>query len=241
MGRETLPFCGLREPVSCGTHFLAFLWALYVTCFLWRLSRGERAKQWALGWFGGTMIAAYAASAAYHALALPRERLAFFQRLDHSTIYGLIAGTYTPVFVVFLRSGLRKTLSLGGMWLLAVTGIASKWSLPMPPYGLSICLYLAAGWVGLFPLLEVWRQVGWRAMRWILWGGVAYSLGGVADLCRWPILVRGVLGHHEVLHVCTMVGTFCHVGFMVLYAVPHVPPASAAVPTTLPLRRARAA
>jgi hemolysin III len=239
MGRETLPFFGLREPVSAGTHLLALVWALYTTSILWRLSRGQKAKQWALGCFGLTMIAAYAASTTYHALLLPRDRLGFFQRLDHSTIYGLIAGTYTPAFVVFLRSPLRRSLSLGGMWLLAASGIASKWLLPMPPYGLSICLYLAAGWVGLFPLLEVWRQVGGRAMRWVFWGGLAYSLGGALDLCRWPVLVRGVVGHHELLHLCTMAGTFCHVAFMVRYVVPHR--ARVAAPSAPALPPARAA
>ena len=88
------------------------------------------------------------------------------------------------------------------------------------------------GWVGVLTVAEMARAVGARAMGWVVWGGVSYSLGGLADLFHWPRALPGLFGSHEVFHLFAMGGTVCHFIFMVKYAFPYrrrapaVPPAS---------------
>jgi hemolysin III len=214
------PLWGLREPVSSGTHFVAFLWSVYATLLLWRLCRGERSKQLSLGVFGLSMISLYAASSSYHAVRFTPEHLRIFQLLDHSAIYGLIAGTYTPAFVVLLQPGLRKRLLIGGMWLLAGIGIAGKWLLPGTPYWVTMLLYFGLGYGGMVPVLEFKRTVGLRGLAWAFAGGLCYTLGGLADLMKWPDFYPGVFAHHELFHLFAMAGTACHFIFMMLYVVP---------------------
>ncbi|HWG42336.1 MAG TPA: hemolysin III family protein [Gemmataceae bacterium] len=208
-----------RNPVSAGTHLLWCLLALYVTGLLWRLSRGDRLRQLSTGAFGVSMVLLYGASGVYHAVPQDNPFLSYFRKLDHSAIYVLIAGTYTPVFAVLLRGSLRVTL-LSLVWGLAVIGIAAKWLLPWPPYALTVSLYIAIGWVGLIPAAQLIRAVGLHGMFWGLLGGILYTMGGVCDAIKWPPVLPGVIGPHEVLHVFDMGGTLIHIFFIIRYVLP---------------------
>jgi hemolysin III len=238
MSQENWPIWGLRDPVSSMTHFGAFLLAILGTLLLWRLCRGARLKQLAMGCFGLSMMTLYAASTVYHALRLPPGQLQFFRLMDQSAIYGLIAGTYTPVLLVVLRPRLRQRLLLGGVWVLAVAGVVCKWSLASEPFGLTIGLYFGIGWLALLPIGELTRSVGFPGIAWAVWGGVCYTLGGVADLIDWPRFSPGYFGAHELSHVFDMAGTFCHFVFVFRYVVPfpaHAPrarPERPAVPSS---------
>jgi hemolysin III len=208
-----------RNPVSAGTHLLWCILGVYVTALLWRLSRGDRLRQLSTGAFGLSMVLLYGASGAYHAVPRWEPLLPYLQKLDHSAIYVLIAGTYTPVFAVLLSGRLRLGL-LALVWGLAGAGILAKWLLPWPPYGLTVSLYVVMGWIGLLPIVPLIRTVGVQAMVWGLLGGVLYTFGGVCDAVKWPTLLPGVIGSHEVLHLADMGGTLIHVFFVVRYVLP---------------------
>ena len=158
---ENIPWLGLRDPSAARRTFAACLFGIFATALLWRLgrSRGRRA-QIALAAFGVSMILLYGASATYHALRLPPDRLRVFQLLDHSAIYLLIAGTYTPAFYFLLPDTPQRRLFLGGIWLLAIAGIVCKWTIPDMPYWLTVGLYIGMGWVGVLTVAEMLRAVG---------------------------------------------------------------------------------
>jgi hemolysin III len=209
-----------RNPVSASTHLLWCLLAVYTTSLLWRLSRGDRVRQLSTGAFGLSMVLLYGASGAYH--AVPSEDpllIKYLRLLDHSAIYVLIAGTYTPVFAVLLRGRLRVVL-LSLVWGLAAVGISAKWILPWPRYELTVSLYIAMGWIGLIPIWQLIRAVGIHGMFWGLLGGLLYTFGGVCDAACWPTLLPGVIGYHEVLHLLDMGGTLVHVFFVIRYVLP---------------------
>jgi hemolysin III len=212
-----------RNPVSAGTHLLWCILGAYITGLLWRLSRGDRLRQLSTGVFGLSMVLLYGASALYHAVLGPEQLLIYLRKLDHSAIYVLIAGTYTPVFAVLLRGRLRIVL-LSLVWGLACLGILAKWLLPWPRYGLTVTLYIVMGWMVVLPIVPLVRAVGVRAMLWALLGGVLYTFGGVCDAAKWPILLPGIIGYHEVLHLADMGGTLIHVFFVVRYVLPFQPP-----------------
>jgi hemolysin III len=210
----------LRDPVSAGTHLLWCLWAAYATALLWRLARGDRHRQLAVGCFGLSMVLLYAASGTYHAIPGAAARLVgYLRRLDHSMIYVLIAGTHTPVFAVVLRGRLRA-VCLAMIWALAGVGVACKWLLPWPPYWVTVGLYIAMGWFCVLTIVPLVRAVGLRGMGMALAGGILYMAGGVCDACNWPVLIRGVFGPHEMLHVLDMGGTLVHVFFVTRYILP---------------------
>jgi len=216
----------LRDPVASLTHLFGFLAALYFTGLLWRLARGDRRRQLGVGIFGLSMCLLYFASSTYHALLRPPSLINFFQRLDHSAIYILIAGTYTPIYMVLLPRPLRTRLLLL-MWALAVVGIVCKWLLPMGAYELSVGLYVSMGWTGLLSAVALVRAIGWRATAFGVLGGVFYTIGGICDALKWPVIYPGVVRPHEVLHVFDLFGTFVHVIFVIRYVLPFGHPAGA--------------
>jgi len=229
-----------RDPVSALTHFGFVLPAVYVTLLLCRLTRDDRTKRLSLAVFGASMILLYTASGLYHTIPLPRRSptVEVFRRLDHSAIYVLIAGTYTPVFAVLLR-GRQRAILLMAVWGFALAGIAAKWLLPYPPEGLTIALYLALGWLAVVPARSIFRAVGGRGIAWGLAGGLCYTIGAMFEYARWPVLVPGLVGWHEVFHVWVMAGTAFHVGFMLRFVVPfHYSYRSASIGSSLLARRA---
>jgi hemolysin III len=224
MDPRVTSFFGLRDPVSASSHLFGFIVAVFAAAMLWRLARGDRVKQLSLGVFGLCAVLLYLASGTYHALMLPpgESTLVLFQRLDHSAIYLLIAGSYTPVYAILLRGWERRGM-LALIWGLAAVGIACKWLLPMVPFSLSVGLYVAMGWLGLLPLIQLFRAVGVRAMLWGLGGGALYMAGGLCDACKWPNVWDGVIRSHEVFHLLDLAATGAHLVFFVRYLLPFRP------------------
>src|SRR5438132_8079895 len=130
-------FMELRDPVCSASHLLTALWAAYATLILIRLTWGHPARRLAVAVFGLSMIALYLASGTFHGVPFTRtanpDEFRFFQKLDHSAIFVLIAGTNTPTMLVVL-SGAARRWFLRVLWGFAVGGIACIWLLPKAPH-----------------------------------------------------------------------------------------------------------
>jgi hemolysin III len=215
---DIVPFV-FRNPVSASTHLLWCVLGAYVTGIFWRLARGDRARQLSVGCFGLTIILLYGASGLYHAVRVGEPYLEYFRLMDHSAIYLLIAGTFTPVCAVILQGRLRIGL-LVMIWGFAAVGIACKWLFQEPPHQVTVGLYVAMGWTGLIPVFQLIKAIGLQGMAWALLGGVLYTLGGICDAVHWPVLWPHVIGSHEVFHVFDMGATLVHIFFVIRYILP---------------------
>jgi hemolysin III len=210
----------LRDPVSSASHFLMSGLAVVATLFLVRFTNGDRARRFCVLVFGLCMIALYAASGLYHALRLPPDQLRLYQKIDMSAIYLMIAGTCTPIAGLLLRGRFRVVL-LTGVWLFAAVGIGALWILPKPYHEVMVGMYLGMGWVAMSGIWQYWRATGWRGMRWAIAGAVLYTLGAVIELANWPVLVPDMIRSHELLHLCDMAATGCHIVFILKYVLPY--------------------
>jgi hemolysin III len=169
------------------------------------------------------MVLLYLASGTFHGLhyAAPEEKR-FYQKLDQSAVYLLIAGTYTPVLSVLLAGPWRKWL-LRTVWALALCGVACMWLLPKAPHWVMVALYLCLGWIGVLPLPLYYRAIGWRAMNWMWAGAGLYTAGAVCELTHWPVIIPGVFQFHEVLHLCDTGASLIFFLFVVRYVIPYQP------------------
>jgi len=161
--------------------------------------------------FGVTLILLYATSTVYHALPISKGKH-LFRILDHSAIYLLIAGTYTPFALGPLRGPWGWTL-LVVIWTLALIGIISKLTIGFRLPHLSTALYLLMGWlivVAIKPLVETIPRAG---LLWLAAGGLAYT-GGVVfyNMKRVPYA-------HMVWHLCVAAGSVCHFIAVLRYAI----------------------
>jgi hemolysin III len=162
--------------------------------------------------YGLTLILLYATSTVYHALPVSKGKQ-IFRVLDHSAIYLLIAGTYTPFALGPLR-GPWGTGLLVVIWTLALVGIASKviggFKLPH----LSTALYLLMGWLIVVAIKPLVENVPREGLMWLAAGGLAYT-GGVVFYS-----MKRVRYSHMIWHLCVAAGSVCHFIAVLSYAIP---------------------
>ncbi len=153
--------------------------------------------------FGATLVLLYTMSTLYHALRNPRAKRVF-KILDHSAIYLLIAGTYTPFCLATLRGGWGWSL-FGVVWGLAAAGVAFKTVFTGRFELLSTAVYLAMGWMVMVAAVPLWRALPAPGLAWLMAGGACYTLG--VAFYAW----RRLRFHHAVWHLFVLGGSLCHV------------------------------
>jgi hemolysin III len=209
----------LREPVSGLTHLVGGLLALVALIVLLTKAAGRVDQLVAFGIFGLSLVALYGASALYHILPVSPPATARLRRLDHMTIFILIAGTYTPICVLALDGGWRAGL-LGLIWTLALCGVVIKLLWMDAPRWLSVGIYLAMGWLAVIAASAIFRAIPSGGIAWILGGGLVYSAGALIYGLKRPNLVPGIFGFHELWHLFVMAGSACHFWVMLRYIAP---------------------
>jgi len=211
----------LREPVNGLTHAAGSLLAAVGLSVLLATaaSKGRLDQLVAFGVFGLSLVALYAASALYHLLPLSPSGVARLRRLDHMTIFVLIAGTYTPFCLLALDGGWRWGL-LGLIWSLALCGVLLKALWMDAPRWLSVVLYLGMGWIAVIATPALLRAVPPGGIIWVLAGGLVYSAGALVYGLKRPNLVPGVFGFHEVWHLFVLAGSACHFWAVLRYVAP---------------------
>ncbi len=160
---------------------------------------------WRVGSFavyGAALVALYLFSTLYHGLEGRPKRI--FRKLDHTSIYVLIAGTYTPFSLVALRGPVGYAL-LAAVWTLAGVGILQEFLLRKRIEALSVALYLFMGWLAIFAFVPLRRAIGGAGMAWLLAGGILYTAG------VFFYLVDERYAHsHGVFHLFVLGGSMLH-------------------------------
>jgi hemolysin III len=195
------------------THGIGALLALAGAVYLIAVStRGTAWHVVSCTVFAITLVLVYVCSTLYHSLVLTRARHVF-QVLDHSAIYLLIAGTYTPFTLVSLRGPVGWSM-FGVVWAMAVAGVIFK-SLAIDRFAVASALvYLFQGWFMVFAARPLVHAIGWHGMAWIIAGGLAYTLGIVffaLDRLRY---------FHATWHVFVLAGSVAHYFAILFYVVP---------------------
>lgn len=200
----------IANAVTHGVGLVASVAGL-VAMIVAAVTRGDVWVVVACAVYGATLVVLYLASTLYHAFAATRAR-EVFRRIDHSAIYLLIAGTYTPFALVCLRGPWGWSL-FGVIWGLAVLGIVAKATLGQRWPILSTAVYILMGWLVIVAIGPVLRQVPGGALPWLVAGGLAYT-GGVAFFA-WERLRYA----HAVWHLFVLAGSVCHYVAVVGYVV----------------------
>jgi hemolysin III len=163
--------------------------------------------------YGTTLVLLYLASTMYHGIyAGPAKRL--FRIFDHSAIFLLIAGTYTPISLITLRGWVGWTI-FGMVWGIAVVGIVAKAFLTHRFALVSTLLYIAMGWLALIVIKPLFVRLNTVSLVFLLVGGLCYTFGTVFYL--W----RKLKFHHAIWHLFVLAGSICHF-FTILFLLPKI-------------------
>ncbi len=208
---ERTPSVG-EEIASSVTHGIGLAASIIVLPFLITVAArdGDAWRITSATIFGSSLILLYGASTLYH--ALPRSRAKrVFRILDHSAIYLLIAGTYTPFLLGPLRGAWGWSLFVV-IWLLAIGGVVMKSTLGIRWARLSTVIYLLMGWLGVIAVKPLLDRVSPPGLLWLLGGGLAYTVGVI--FYAWDRLRYG----HAIWHLFVATGSVCHVVAVLRYA-----------------------
>jgi hemolysin III len=211
--RSPLLYSAAEEIAHSVTHGLGVVLSIAGLAALVSVAaqHGARAVA-AYSVFGTTLILLYVASTLYHSIPLPRAK-GVLRVLDHTAIYLLIAGTYTPFTVVSLRGSWGWGL-LAGIWGLAAGGVVLEVTPLRRLRGLTIGLYLAMGWLILIALKPLGQVIASGGILLLFLGGVSYTAG--VAFYVW----RRLPYHHAVWHLFVLLGSVLHYFAVLLYAIP---------------------
>lgn len=211
----------LREPVNGLTHLAGGVLAVagLVVLLVGAAGAGRPDQLVAFGVFGASLIVLYTASALYHLLPLSPAGVARLRRLDHMSIFALIAGTYTPFCLLVLEGGWRWGL-LGLIWGLALGGVLIKLFWMDAPRWLSVLIYLGMGWIAVIAGPQLFRTLPAGGIAWVLAGGLIYSAGALVYGLKRPNPAPGIFGFHELWHLFVLAGSACHFWAVLEYVAP---------------------
>lgn len=210
-----------KDKISALTHFIGFLLSIAgMPVLLIHASLLGASEVQMIGYavFMASMILLYGASAAYHSFHISPRIDRVLKKLDHCSIFVLIAGSYTPICLTVLK-GESGVILLAAVWIIALLGIVFKLCWVTCPKWVSSVIYTAMGWACLteFPALLTGLGSGFSLL---LLGGIFYTLGAVIYARKKPLFPNEKetgFGNHELFHLFVMAGSLCH--YLLAYQV----------------------
>ena len=213
-------FQKLRDPVSGLTHLFGVFMSIIALCLLVRYS-AIRQNTWDIinfSIFGASLILLYSASSIYHLLSVPDKTIQILRRIDHSMIYVLIAGSYTPICLIALKGAWGWSI-FGVIWFFAILGILVKNLWFDAPRWFSTAFYIIMGWTLIIAILPLSKVLSNGGMFWLFAGGAAYTIGGIIYGTKKPNIPFKHFSFHETFHIFVLLGSFCHFLLMFKYVL----------------------
>lgn len=213
------PF-GAEKPKLRGvSHFWAFIVSLLLGTALVIAAQTPKATV-AVAIYAVSLSALLGTSALYHRVdwRRPDVRL-WMRRLDHSMIFFLIAGTYTPFALLALDGPLADAI-LAVVWVGAVAGAIVETIWIDHPKWVAAVIYLSLGWVAVVAFPGLWETMGWGGTVLVVAGAVFYTAGAIVYATQRPDPNPRVFGYHEVFHALVIAAAAAHFAAVAFYALP---------------------
>jgi len=199
----------LREPVNALTHLIAAVFSLIGLLALIYFGWGDLTKIITFSIYGISLILLFTASGIYHAVSGSESSITKLRKFDHSAIYLLIAGTYTPICIHFFEGFWQYGMVIL-IWSLAIIGVLVKLFVINAPRWVTAGIYLLMGWLAIIGIQEIFRSMPIAAIIWLFLGGLMYTFGAIIYITKKLDIKPGVFGFHEVWHIFVILGAFSH-------------------------------
>jgi len=201
------------------SHEWAFFMSLGFGATLIVLAKTPKATL-AVAIYAVSLSALFGTSALYHRVNWSRPSVRqWMRRLDHSMIFFLIAGTYTPFALLVLHGTLSMTI-LAVVWVGAIAGAIVEMIWIDHPKWASALIYLALGWVAVAAFPDLWMEMGPVGTLLVAAGGLLYTAGAVVYAIQRPNPSPAVFGYHEVFHLFVIAAAIAHFSAVAFFALP---------------------
>lgn len=209
LGRMTHPVRGIL-------HGSAALISLIGAVLLLELTPGSVWRRLSLFAFGLSLVALFTTSSLYHSIPWQGEWKKRMQKLDHTMITVLVAGTFTPIAAIVLDGWMRWG-TLGVQWGIVLVGAIYKAKTKFARHWISVALATTQGWLAIFIIWPLSQRLPWTALLLIGLGGVLYTVGMVFLVTQRPRLWPRVFSYHEAFHVLVVAAAALHFAFIAGY------------------------
>lgn len=196
---EEIKYTPKEEFMNAFTHSMGALFSIYAIVML-AVNSSSPVETASTSIFGATLFMLFQSSTLYHAMVNETAKKVF-RKIDHSAIFLLIAGTYTPILLLTVKFPLSVAL-MSMTWYLAISGIIYS-CLTLKFKYLSTGLYLVMGWLSIFLFFEIWNNASHLAVWYLLAGGLIYSLGCIFYLSKKKYA-------HSIWHLFVLFGAVSH-------------------------------
>lgn len=159
--------------------------------------------------FGISMVLLYSASATYHLVVASDKVISFLRKIDHSMIFILIAGSYTPFCLISLQ-GHNGWITFTIVSIIAICGVLFKMIWFNCPRWISTSVYIGMGWISVFIVIPLYKSIALGGILLLLLGGILYTIGAVIYALKPKSLKFKKLGFHEIFHIFILLGSLCH-------------------------------
>lgn len=207
-----------REPISSFSHMIGAVVFAFATILL--IAKTLFVDVWSpkilvgVIVFGVSLVALYSASAIYHYSNGSKRKILVLRKLDHSMIYVLIAGSYTPILLKYMPQK-EGFIFVSVMWLCAAIGVVIKLCWFNAPRWLQTVLYIAMGWAVLFDI-SIFKEMSGVALFLLVAGGISYTIGGIIYIVKKPN-ISNRFGFHELFHMFILMGSVFHYLMILFY------------------------
>ena len=198
-------------------HLVCFFLALPAAALVVGLASSQRGRIGAVVYAVG-LVALFGVSGSYHRGRWLAAKRRLMQRLDHGTIFVMIAGSYTPLCLLVLRGWVAWTM-LAAAWSMATIGFVLAFTDSRATRIMRGTLYIVMGWASAIAAPQLIRHLTVTELVLIAIGGVLFTVGSVFLLTHWPDPFPRVFGYHEVWHAFVVVAVVCH--FVAITSVVH--------------------
>jgi len=178
------------------------------------LSKGDISTQIVSIIYGLSGIFLFSASFMYHSKKQMENDKTIWRKLDHTAIFFLIAGTYTPLCFLYLDGKMRWG-SLIAQWSLVVLGTLFKFLFINAPRVLGTIIYLLMGWLVMVPMATLVKTMPRVAFLFLVAGGLSYTIGAIIYACKKPNPLPGFFGFHEIFHLFISGGAILHLVMLI--------------------------
>ncbi|HSD23448.1 MAG TPA: hemolysin III family protein [Solirubrobacterales bacterium] len=199
-------------------HQWAFFVSLAAGATLVLVANGSTATI-AAAIYAFSLSALLGVSALYHRINWQPTARRWMRRLDHTMIFVLIAGTYTPFALLVLHGDLARIVLIA-VWVMAGAGTVLNLLWWNAPKSVTAAVYISTGWVAVLAVPQLWNGLGPVGFGLIILGGVLYTAGAVVYARRRPDPRPAVFGYHEIFHLLVIAAAACDFAAIAIYALP---------------------
>jgi len=205
------------EKISAYTHGAIVPLMIIGTVILLIISYGNITIQIISLIYGLSGVFLFSASFIYHSKKVIENDNSFWRKLDHTAIFFLIAGTYTPICFLYLEGNMKWGILIA-QWSLVISGTIFKLYFVNAPRIIGTLIYLLMGWIVIIPISTLVHTMPQKALIFLAAGGVSYTVGAIIYAFKRPNPVPDFFGFHEIFHIFIIGGAILHL-LMVIYGI----------------------